>query len=535
MEDNWPTEKINDWVKGGIMTKSQIMARLDSRVQSGYAIGDDEKPVLDKIFGPLNSSDVSRAAFLSESAFIDLVHTKIALPRSVDTEEACKIIYESIAYLSTVPFPINRNISSQSERAVSPPSQGLSRNEVMRGLTWALPDRYKYIIEEGPDSCHRTEGDHTRLIFQSLAISYNEEQAHNSRPASQMKRDGDEDEIYEDLLDVLYSTQEIAHPRFSPVHRDNLRLLAARLSAESNLPSLMELGIPIQRFEALVKVLLALQFQPPAKPSDFTTPARAVTACFTQNGADTSVITWPMFERSIHNDARYLFAPLYRLLSTTFFDKSSTIDVLDASEAPASPPQDGKGEVILTRPLQSQLSIFLAASAYFGWLYRANHFAVTGADQVTPRALVSALQSVPDEAILVVSGKSDSGERCTFGLFSPRPREDGASIQTDVNPKNAGQERCALFQLEPVHNIFKGAIGRPGWSIDEARGSVAFGQGGGVSLVLEDMLRRAVFRHESNERGDGASKASYPASAWGGDWSATFDVTSIEIWSEREE
>ncbi|KAI3316585.1 hypothetical protein HD806DRAFT_552189 [Xylariaceae sp. AK1471] len=534
MEDDWADKKIDAWVRQGALTKEHIMVRLDERIKSTYAIRNEEKLILDGIFGSLGTHDncgASGAPLLTEFAFINLLHSKAALPHSAEGSQAGKVIYDSIAFLSTLPFP--SKTKSKPRGTILQPPQGLSREELVRGLVWALPDRAKSFIEEGPDACFRTEADHHRLIFQSLAMAVHDHRPSNSTLRCSLKHDGDGDEIYHDLLDVLYSTQEINHPSHSPIHRDTLRSVAKRISAENNVTSLYELAIPIDRFEILAKLLLALQFKPPAEPAGFNSAARALSACFSQGQGSSvaGVITWPMFERGLRDDAPYLFAPFYRLLSTTFLNKSSTIDVLDASEVPPPP---GKGAVILTRPLQSQLSTFLAASVYFGWLYRAHHFAIESVDRPTPAVLMSAMQAVPDEAILLVSGRLESGEPCTFGLFSPQPRSDAASIQTDVNPHNAGQERCGLFQLEPIHGVFKGVVGRPGWSIIDNGGSITFGQGGGMALALEDGLRRAVVRHQSDEDGDNVRTMAYAPSTWRGDWSTEFDVTEIEIWSERE-
>ncbi|RWA15104.1 hypothetical protein EKO27_g65 [Xylaria grammica] len=533
MEVKWTDGKIDAWVRQGALTKDRIVARLDDRIESSYAIHDEEKLVLDGIFASLGTHDdggASSTSLLTEPTFIGLLHSKAKIPQSADGSRVGKIIYDSIVCLGTLPFL--GKAKSKPRGTVAQLPQGLSRKELMRALVWALPDRAKSIIEEGPDACFRTEADHHRLIFQSLATEVREHPPHDFEVAHSPKRDADGDEIYHDLLDVLYSTQEIDHPCYSPVHRDALRSVAKRIAAENDVASLHELVIPIDRFEVLARFLLALQFEPPAEPSEFNSAARALSACFSQGQGSSAagVITWPMFEHALRNDAPYLFAPLYRLLSTTFLDKSSTIDVLDASDVPL--PLDRVA--ILTRPLQSQLSTFLAASVYFGWLYRTHHFSISGGDRPTPAALIGAMQGAQDEAVLVVSGTLESGERCIFGVFTPQPRSDGVSVQTDINPHNAGQERCALFQLEPTHGVFKGVVGRPGWSIADDSGSVTFGQGGGMTLALDDGLRRAAVRHQATGKGDNTTTMSYATSQWRGDWSAEFEVADIEIWSERE-
>ncbi|TGJ83239.1 hypothetical protein E0Z10_g5515 [Xylaria hypoxylon] len=366
MDDSWAYTKIAAWVREGMLTKERIVALLDHRIQSSYAIHDDEKLVIEGIFRSLGTNDRSGASnesLLTESAFTSLLHSKAALPRSTEGSQAGKVIYDSIASLSTLPFP--RKSKSKTNGTIRQSSQGISREELVRGLAWALPDRAKSFIEKGPDACFRTEADHHRLIFQSLATAICEHRPNDFGLASSSKHDDDGDEIYHDLLDVLYSTQEVNHPGYSPVHRDTLRSVAKRISVENDVTSLHELAIPIGRFEILAKLLLAMQFTPPAEPSEFNSAARALGACFSQGQSSSTVgmITWPMFERGLRDDAPYLFAPFYRLLSTTFLDKSSTIDVLDASEAP---PHPERRVVVLTRPLQSQLSTFLAPSVYFG-------------------------------------------------------------------------------------------------------------------------------------------------------------------------
>ncbi|KAI0536020.1 hypothetical protein GGR58DRAFT_414886 [Xylaria digitata] len=532
MEDDWANKKIDAWVRQGALTKEGIIARLNDRINNSYAIYDEEKLALDGIFGSLgthNNSSSPDASLLTEYTFVSLLQSKAKLPHSAEGSLAGKIIYNSIASLSTLPF-LSKN-ESNLFGTIPHSSQGLSRDELVRGLVWALPDRAKSFIEEGLDACFRTGTDHHRLIFQSLATPIREHRHNDFGLAHSSELDDDGDEINHDLLDVLYSTQEIDHPSHSPVHRDTFRPIAKLISAENDIASLHELAIPIDRFEILAKLLLAMQFEPPADPSGFTSAARALGVCFSQGrgSSGVGVITWPMFERGLRNDAPYLFAPFYRLLSTAFLDKSSTIDVLDASEVP---PSLEKGAVILNRPLQSQLSTFLAASVYFGWFYRTHHFAITDVDAPTPAALISAIQAAPDEAVLVISGTLESGEPCTFGLFTPQPRSDATSIQTEVNPHNAGQERCALFQLEPTHGVSKGVVGRPGWSIADDGGSVTFGRGGGMVLALGDGLRQAAVRHQTG--GEEDDTMSYTVSAWRGDWLVEFDVTSIEIWSERE-
>ncbi|KAI1097403.1 hypothetical protein F4804DRAFT_327737 [Jackrogersella minutella] len=584
-DENWTTKKINDWVAQGTLTRECILSRLDDRIWDSYAIPPEEKPILEAAF----ASACTRAPsgdgqVLTESAFISLLQRKAALPRCPEGVEAGRVIYASVAYLSTLPFP---------RHAPQPSCQlhGLSLAQLTRGLVWALPDRTKYIIEEGEMSRMRTRFDHQRLLFQSLAtttvplVAQGEIQdrarllarrhafdvPEECRDMCVVNHDKDGDEIYHDLLDVLYSTQEVQHPGLSPVRRDAFRKVAKQIEVEEGIPKLHTLATPVQRLYDLVKVLLALQVDPEATSTDiggllhFNDAAQSICAAFTQiqdQTQDTSRnveegrITWPSFSHALSDAAPHLFDPLYRLLTLAFLDKSSPIDILDAPEPPHNIPIGA----ILTLPRVSQLVSFLAETIYAGNLQRMTSCHSPSFPTLT--AFVQAIQNVPDEAIVLISGRSTittptsasptkQGELCIFGLFSPAPKKDGVQIQApaEVDPVNVGQQQCALFQLAPVQDVFRGVAGKAGWDVVadvEGGESVTFGgsdsienQRGGVVLVLHDGLRRARIRHWGIDinsvegRDDSKGKGVvYEASSTRGDWELEFIVEDIEIWSE---
>ncbi|OTA95274.1 hypothetical protein M434DRAFT_393852 [Hypoxylon sp. CO27-5] len=570
-DEDWAQEKINAWLAQGALAPEHIILRLDKNVEGSYAIQQDEKEPLQAAFAsastPAPSGD---GRVLTESAFVSLLHAKAALPRCPEGVVAGRIIYETLGYLSTLPF-LRRNSQSQSE------GDGLSLAQIKRALTWALPDRWRQVVEEGNFSRIRTEHDRQRLLFQSLATITTPPSAQDEvrdrarslarrhafdvpemfRDFSVVNNDEDGDEIYHDLLDILYSTQEVKHISLSPVHRDAFRSIAKQIKTEQQVPELHTLAIPTQRFTDLVKVLLALQTElvnegDIVKPSELEDAAQAVCSAFTQEGG---VITWPSFSHAMENSAPHLLDPLYRLLSLAFLGKDSPIEVLDAPEASSDVPEGS----ILTLPRVSQIVSIFAETVYAGTLQRTAHFA---SPQFTATsAFVQAIQNVPDEAIVLFSGRAtadasaEKAELCIFGLFSPAPKKDGSRIQaaTEVDPENAGQQSCALFQLAPVQDVFRGAVGAAGWSIvTDAEGgeSVVFGQTGaaentgnqkgGVTLTLRDGLRRAEIRHwgkgvdvdTSENRAEGIV---YEANLCRGDWVLEFTVEDIEIWSEPKE
>ncbi|EED14659.1 conserved hypothetical protein [Talaromyces stipitatus ATCC 10500] len=518
-DDEWAQNIIKDWDVKGMLSKESIIARLDKEIQNSYAIREEEEAALKGTF----ESICSEEGLLTETTLISILQRKANLPRSPDGIEAGKVIYASLAPPSTK----------------SPP--GLSLAELTRSLVWALPGRYASIIEEGSHSRVRTKADHRRLLFQSLA-STNHNKQYDPESARRLalfnafdvdrgdnhefcssNHDDDGDEIYHDLLDVLYSTQEVRHPGLSRVARDAFRGVAKHMASENEMPSLYTIGIPTDRFISLVKLLLALQFKPTEANMDLTgfeTAAKSVCAAFCEE--KNQVITWPMFDSALRDTVPYLFDPFYYMLSTTFLGTTGLFDVLDRPEV------TNTSGGILKPALFSQLATFLSGGVYFGSLRRIHR--CTGPTRTSPTEFVGAMESVPDEAIMVLSGTTSAGESCIFGVFSPKPRADGASVQPNDIPGHVGQEPCSVFQLAPVQDIFRGAIGKPGWTVDND--TVIFGQGGGVILGLKDGLRQVHVTHEVH-KGDERTGV-YRSNPWRGSWEVDFEISEMEIWSEQE-
>ncbi len=266
MGDDWTKKVINDWIDHDMLSKDAILGRLDRRIQGSYAIREEEKKALEEVF----QSVCNEKGYLTEAAFISLLQAKPGLPQSPGGTDAGKILYACLVHLSTLPFPCRPDDSATQT------AEDLSLAQLTRSLVWILPDRYGYIIEEGSASRMRTKADHRRLLFQSLASSthaapIDPERARelalgnafdidreDLREFCSTNHDDDGDEIYHDLLDILYSTQEVKNPCIASVPRDAFRPIAKRIAATNEVTSLHSLAIPAESFVALVRVLAGL-------------------------------------------------------------------------------------------------------------------------------------------------------------------------------------------------------------------------------------------------------------------------------------
>ncbi|KAI0899568.1 hypothetical protein F4806DRAFT_257750 [Annulohypoxylon nitens] len=585
MEDEDRTIKlVADWVARGMMTKEHVLSRLDHAIKINSAIEPEERSIIESTFSSASSSRPSgEGQVLTELAFISLLQTKGTLPRGLGDTETGRIIYESITYLSALPYvPHGPQRSSQ--------TGALSLAQLNRALVWLLPDRAKHIIEESNFSRIRTRWDRLRLLFQSLATGTVPPAAQDrvrdrarllaARHAFDVSWDGyldicavnhddDGDEIYHDLLDVLYSTQEERPKWTTPVLRDAFRDIAKKFRTEEQIPELCTLAIPVQRFKDLVKVLLVLHVErentdgnEEVDLSQYNDAADSLCAAFAQDSdmGTTDLITWPSFAQALETVAPYIVEPLYRLLTITFMDKDAPLNV----SGPSDPPRNLPPDTILTLPRASQLISFLDGNVETGYLRRADRYVFPSFPP--PTAFIRALEGVPEpeEAIVLFSGRiigaaGVAGEQekpCVFGLFSPTPKKDGSCIQdpSETQPDNPSLRPCQIFQLSPVQDVFRGVVGEPGWSIAmDAEGgeSVVFGgasavgsaedRKGGVSLVLRDGLRRGRIQQyggaveakfDEDEDGKKSKGISYQANPGRGDWALEFIMEEIEIWTE---
>jgi hypothetical protein len=538
-DGKWPD--LDRWIAEGEMKKQPIMERVYRYVQVFFR--DDERESLQKAFDSASTKHEEGNASLMEPSFISLLTNKGSLPQSPEGVRAGKIIYAIVAYVSTLPFPAHQYDPNLR-------LDGLDWNQLARGLLCVIPGRVSFRSwdeeeaywmqpnwEEHRVCPPRSKTRHLRLIFQSLSSPYEDKVQHDtesrSTPSAEARapdsssphQDDSEDPILEHLLDVLYDTQHIHDPVMSPVDREKFKSspIAEQLLAENQTASFSSLAIPAERFEDLVKVLLYLQYSTPEllpALSEFSGAASSICAAFLQNSGE-GLITWQMFEYGMRVTAPYLFDPLYTLLSRNLLGKESFFDVDGGSEVFVGPPN------VLTIPRASQLYTFLIGGVSFGDLECFHHF--TGPNMPTPSTLISALESSPETAIMILSGTASNGITITFGLYSFKPKLDGSSIQRDKDPLSE-REGCTIFQLEPVHDVFRGVEGSAGWKFDED--SSTFGEGDGVVMVLKDRTSRGEVKHQVSDSDGDEMTGTYEGNRWRGDWTVEFEIEGIAIWGE---
>lgn len=186
-------------------------------------------------------------------------------------------------------------------------------------------------------------------------------------------------------------------------------------------------------------------------------------------------------------------------------------------------PEPGK---ILTLPKLTQLASVLECD--FSWddfcpLYQYN----PDDNSNTASSLAETIDTSGEYPILLlVSGKishENTTKDAVFGALIANITHDG----TDIQPKpQVDQNSTLLFQLSPVHDIFRGNVGRAGWSV--VREELCFGERNcGVALVFAKDLKGATVVHSL----DGNDKAVYKSNEWRGTWSTQVKVKAIEIWS----
>lgn len=256
--------------------------------------------------------------FLTEDAFIDQVSEVEPLLKSSVGRKSCEIIYNSLYYLSSAPFPSLANVE-----------EGLSAQELARAFQWIIPtDGGRSDFPETYDTFSRTRtaADHRRTIFQSLAsprVESNPDfQSHvweelakeNALDVSYydesdlplvINRDADGDELFHDILDVVFWAQpHHVPPLYGPSRREAFRESVKELHKTSL--RLHHLSIETSRFRPLVEVLLQLQWDEDDGSDEedgsgghraYQIGSEAVDAvvnAFTTSGQ--TYITWPAFD-----------------------------------------------------------------------------------------------------------------------------------------------------------------------------------------------------------------------------------------------
>ncbi|KAK4143505.1 uncharacterized protein C8A04DRAFT_12340 [Dichotomopilus funicola] len=597
--EEWCLRRIDQWLSRGLLKKEAVMERLDKAIQDSYAISEEDEATLNSVFRSVCTDEET----LTEPLFLSLLQTKSALPRSLDGTAAGKRVYAALVYLSKLPFVPPTNAAhpdttgltlAQLKRALVWIFPDRDSSFIEEGSNSRMRTRadHRRRIFQSLASTMVADNVHTRIydsqrarnlaLRNAFEVEY-EEHHEFCRP----NHDDDGDEIYHDLIDLLCATQEVKHPGLATVPRDGFRSVGKAITAEHSLPRLYSLAFPAKEFVPLVKVLLALQFVPSAggldpsidDPTGFKTAADALVAAFQEQD-----ITYPAFDHALKHIAPFLLGPLYEILSVSFFNHSYPCLIAGALDLPPhllKPPRNTMAPInpinetnpsreesaspdpFLKTPHLAQLVARFAENIDTGSLARVwaydpcdhNHdHTQNGAPHDAPDVTITsifldALESAPDEAMVVIGGtrrerrqgEGNSEGIFGFGLFSSRPEDDGESIQPGESSRNSSNKQCALFQVTPVQDVFRGVVGRRGWARMESGDGVVFGGETGVVFRLRDELARFEVRHRQLQEGGGhdginghGEGCSFVPNPLRGNWRADFDVEMIEIWSEPE-
>jgi hypothetical protein len=124
--------------------------------------------------------------------------------------------------------------------------------------------------------------------------------------------------------------------------------------------------------------------------------------------------------------------------------------------------------------------------------------------------------------VLLVSGYNSVNGRYTFGvLISPEILDE----QRILEARPAVGETVLLFQLSPVHDVFRGRVGALAWV--ETGDEVVFGnRNHGASLAVEKRMRRARFTHNPSED---VREVVYSATGHRGGFEVEFTIDRIEL------
>ena len=185
-------------------------------------------------------------------------------------------------------------------------------------------------------------------------------------------------------------------------------------------------------------------------------------------------------------------------------------------------PESGK---ILTLPKLTQLASMIDCN--FSWDDILPFYQYDPVDNTnTASSFAETIDTSEGPILLLVSSKishKSAAKDAIFRAFFANTTYDGTDIQPEAQ---VDQDSTLLFQLSPVHDIFRGNIRRAGWSV--VREELCFGErDSGVALVFSKDLKRATVMHSL----DGKDKVVYKPSKWRGTWSTQVKVKAIEIWN----
>ncbi|GAB1197173.1 hypothetical protein APSETT444_006464 [Aspergillus pseudonomiae] len=504
-------KQIDELTAQGLLDRDAVLYKLTRRICKFHGIEPEtELPHLRRTFDSL-AVEKNGIKVLTQSAFLSFLESTGYLPSSM--RDAGALVYRSLLYRSQYPFH-------------QPIPDSLTYMGLIRALAWAIPGRARPVHEAGKWSRNRSPADFRRQLFQSFATArdgksipfdseYAKVQAQRRAfdftcasydcdmfPHPKTNYDEHGDEMFHDILDVLFSVQ----PKtiwLAPPPRECFRATARNLAGDERLH---DLSIPQDQFRAVLKLLLTAFFGRPKVPVEQLVDLDHVVDCMARPAIQRPDlgITWDMYDQAARNGMPLLAYGLAHLLTPFYQDRE------DESYS-SGIPQAGK---VATLPVCAQM-VSLDISAIYGpHEYRYYDLRTIS---LTAATVANELDAFHKAAIaLLLSGKdSQTGQKTVFGYYVP-------FLEFKKPP--------FLFQLSDISDSFRGNGPRPGHELDG--GELVLGQrGNGAVLVLRQDAKRAIISHNVSDQ----FQPMYAANAWRGDWQIEFDVEEIEIWIKPEQ
>ncbi|RDL33726.1 uncharacterized protein BP5553_08094 [Venustampulla echinocandica] len=522
-----PPSDISDWEKSGLMTPEKIRQRLYDQIVS-YCFDENEHAALREKF---NSPVVGMNGIKHwDQAIFQNFLSELSIPSSLPLlTEAGPILFSSAVYMSRFPF------NTQPIRDL--PSN-LTYEDLLRAIFWVLPERASV-------DRTRTASDQRRIIFQSLAdisgdFGFDEEEekkiaaqrafqvVDHSRDWALSNYDEEGDEMYHDILDVISSSRmQFVEPSYSTYDRNDFRPLARRLATPT---CLRQLAISRGRFKPLVKLLLAEHLndgiqKPALQLAELEVAADHVVDTFCRGSGPDEVITWQKFEWALSERTPFLFFSLYRLYESLV----RTSDDDSVNKYVAYPPQSVPSGHILNLVTISQILFTIDSTVAFDnprLIYQYDD-CQAASDVPTVSEVHDAIKFSPKESwdfrLLLVSGKSTSnGETVVFGAFL-----QGLGEEEKIIPRQEDHlEGSLLFQLAPIHDVFRSNIGKKAWTVGSDN-ELCFGEKGqGFSMRFVDGLKRLNVIHKVGVH----EESIYQATEWRGSWEMEVEIDKVEVW-----
>ncbi|KAF3034670.1 hypothetical protein E8E12_003228 [Didymella heteroderae] len=324
--------QVGAWSAVGVMLPEAVFARLKESVAG--SLDKAETAALSRNFRVI--CDVHGR--ISEPQFTISMLSKSGT--SPGLTEAVHILFSSLCYLSQVLL-----------QTISPPPTFLTLDGLKRALMCILTRKEQSVSIADVNERVRSPADHLRLIFQSMANTHEKVEVPMALRAEQSLTvfntttvpteqictfrdhgqhfDGDGDEMFHDVLDVLWSTvPHIPVGHAEPI-RDAFRPLAKELHEKT--PSLYGLAVPAPHLRSVLSLLVATSFDeaPLETDQDLELVTQCIAASFLQVSkqyhSQKSMIpdgdtTWPMFHFAITKLLPTILDSLSRLMSKVFWD-----------------------------------------------------------------------------------------------------------------------------------------------------------------------------------------------------------------------